>query len=204
MQFGFSVEAYFTGAAGFGYNIVQSPVSGSSSTCTGTPATFSTEAEAEKCATTLVPWNTSPYTVTLSAAGLPVTLSIYMQLRAAGQVSGVYDGALSFGRTWSATTKLGGKIAMPNYYTDSNSAPSSFTIGTASSSTVVVTPYREFKTTNTLMPTKIKPPTQISIAPEAYIYMDFKIAVWSACRKMPPPPAHHTHPLPPPPPRQVH
>ena len=180
-QVGFSVEAYFTGAAGFGYNIVQSPVSGSSSTCTGTPATFSTEAEAEKCATTIVPWNTSPYTVTLSAAGLPVTLSIYMQLRAAGQVSGTYNGALSFGRSWSATTKLGGKIAMPKYYSLSYGDPSSsFSIGTAASNNVVVTPYRDFTTTNKLMPTQILPPTQISVTPEAYIYIDFKVAVWSA------------------------
>lgn len=189
LQTGFSIDAYVSGQAGFSYTLIQKPFTGTTSTCSSSTTTFNSDTTAEACTVTLFDWLTTPASLSLQSSGIPLTMTINGRLRAAMQVTGAYDGAIQFGRTWSAGTtadpfKLGAKVWVPKMFTDAGTFVTpvinfATSVETApSGTTVTIIPYNNFPTNNQLQATKILAPTLLNVKPEAYFYLDVQMSVW--------------------------
>ena len=188
-QFGFSVAAYVTGSTGFSYTINQLPVTATTSTCpSGTTLTATTSDSTNipgggtgdmGCSMILfggyLPSAGLP--IDFTATGIPLSITAYLQFRVAASISGVYNGAMQFGRTWSANDfQLGGKVKIVNTFSSANvnlltgSSIIKLDTETSSSAPVTVTPYKTFKQSNILQPTKILPPNLFTVNPDLYVF----------------------------------
>jgi len=176
------LDASISGNADFSYNFQQFPFDGTKSTCKdpskGWKAGSDTEIEA--CATNLVKFTDPGLALSLTAGAVTLSVNINGQVRGAFQVTGAYDGAMSFGRNWSVTDfKLGGKLTVATISSADGSVPPLPKIGlTGGDCTICITPYNKFPTKSEVQPTKILVPTKFEVKPEAFIWVDAQISIW--------------------------
>lgn len=161
---GMSVEGYFDGAAGFNFEIKSDGIAskvGWPTSCQSDSATCAPEAFP-------APLN-APFainTITISAAGVPVTIDPVIQLKGAGIVDGNMPNLkLSFGASAAVKAKLGAKVS----FTD---IPSSYVPA------LNTVPYKDFTATYSTLPFILSGFADTALSTDVTISPIITLTVW--------------------------